>query len=92
MPLYSRVYKDSLIHFTIFYIILTDFVWAWIVSVGLPTRYGLENPVIESQRGRDFPHPSLRSTQPPIQWVPGVKRPGGGADHPPHLAPRLKKV
>jgi len=22
---------------------------------------------------------------------PGVKRPGRGADHPPHLAPRLKK-
>jgi hypothetical protein len=26
-------------------------------------------------------------------WVsfPGIKRPGRGADHPPHLAPRLKK-
>ena len=23
---------------------------------------------------------------------PGVKRPGRGVDHPPHLAPRLKKV
>ena len=23
--------------------------------------------------------------------VPGVKRPGRGVDHPPHLAPRLKK-
>jgi len=22
---------------------------------------------------------------------PGVKRPGSGADHPPHLGPRLKK-
>ena len=22
-------------------------------------------------------------TQPPVQWVPGVKRPGRGADHPP---------
>ena len=37
---------------------------------------------IESRWGRDFPHPSrpfLRTTQPPVQWVPGlcggVKRP-----------------
>jgi hypothetical protein len=33
--------------------------------------------------------------QPPIQWVPGlprgVKRPGRGVEHLPHLAPRLKK-
>ena len=48
--------------------------------------------------GRDFPHssrPALGSAQPPIQWVtdyfPGVKRPGCGVDHPPHLASRLKK-
>jgi hypothetical protein len=27
--------------------------------------------------------PALRLTQPPIQWVPGVKRPGCEADHSP---------
>ena len=60
--------------------------------VGIATRYGLDGP------GIDFPHPSrsaLGPTQPPIQWVPGlspgVKRPGRGVDHPPHLAPRFKK-
>ena len=48
--------------------------------------------------GRVFPHSSRRSvgpTQPPIQQVPGlipgVKQPGRGVNHPPHLAPRLKK-
>jgi hypothetical protein len=64
-------------------------------SVGIATRYRLDGPGIESRWGRDFPHPSrlaLRFTQPPIQWVPGLfpglKRPGRGVDHPPHLAPR----
>ena len=48
--------------------------------------------------GRDLPHPSrpaLGPTQPPTQWIPGlfqgVKRPGRGDDHPPHLVSRLKK-
>jgi hypothetical protein len=54
--------------------------------VGIATRYGLDGPGIESRWGRDFPHPSrtaLGPTQPPLRWVPGVKRPGRGADHPP---------
>jgi len=62
------------------------------------TRYGLNGPGIESWWGRAFPHssrPALRPTQPLIQCVAGlsreVKRPGCGVDHPPHLAPRLKK-
>jgi len=36
--------------------------------------------------GMSFSAPALWSTQPPVQWVPGlsrgVKRPGGGVDHP----------
>ena len=65
-------------------------------SVGIATRYGLDGPGIESRWGRDFTHlsrPALGPTQPPVRWVPvflpGVKRPGGGADHPPPiLVPR----
>ena len=67
-------------------------------SVGIATCYGLDGPGIESGWERDFPHqsrPALGSPKPPIQWVPlltpGVKRLGRGVDHPPHLAPRLKK-
>jgi hypothetical protein len=46
-------------------------------SVGKATRYGLDGPGIESRWGRGFPHlstPTLRPTQLPIQWVPGLSR------------------
>jgi hypothetical protein len=67
-------------------------------SVDIATRYGLDGPGFESRWRRVFPHlsrPALGSTQPPIKCVPGqsrgVKRQGRGVDHPPQLAPRLKK-
>jgi hypothetical protein len=46
-------------------------------SVGIATAYGLDGPGIKSQWGRDFPHQStltLRSTQPPVQWVAGLSQ------------------
>jgi hypothetical protein len=49
-------------------------------------RYELDDPGIKSRWGRDVPHlsrPAMGPTQPPIQWVPGVKQPGIGVDHPP---------
>jgi hypothetical protein len=44
-------------------------------SVGIWSRYGLDGPGIESKWERDFSIPSipvLGSTQPPVQWVPGL--------------------
>jgi hypothetical protein len=44
-------------------------------AVGKATRYGLEDPGIESRWWRDFLHTSrqaLGPTQPPVHWVPGL--------------------
>jgi len=43
--------------------------------VGIATAYGLDDPGIGSRWQRDFPRlsrPALRSTQPPVQWVPSL--------------------
>jgi hypothetical protein len=63
-------------------------------SVGIATGYGLDGPGIKSRWGRDFSHtsrPALKATQPPVQLVPGVKRRGRGADHPPPSSAEVKK-
>jgi hypothetical protein len=42
-------------------------------SVVIATRYGLDDPGIESRCGQDFPHPSrptLGPTHSSIQWLP----------------------
>jgi hypothetical protein len=36
--------------------------------------------------------PALGSTQPPIQWVPGVKRPGREANHSPPTSAEVNKI
>ena len=68
-------------------------------SVGTATRYGLDGPGIESRWGARFSAPvrSGPGVLPSLlyngYWVsfPKVKRPRRGVNHPPHLAPRLKK-
>ena len=67
-------------------------------AVCIATCYGVDGLGIESRWRRDFSAPV--QTDPganPASYTmdtgsfPGVKRPGSGADHPPHLGPRLKK-
>ena len=65
----------------------------------IATRYGLGRPGIESRWGARFspPVPTGPGTHPAsytmgtgsLSW--GIKRPGCGIDHPPHLAPKIKK-
>jgi len=69
--------------------------------VGIAIGYGMDGPGIESRwgrMGRDIPHmsrPAVGPMHPPVQeapgLLPGVKRLGRDVDHPPHLAPKLKK-
>jgi hypothetical protein len=46
-------------------------------SVGIAADYRFDGLGIESRWGRDFSHtsrPPLGSTQPPVEWVPGLSR------------------
>jgi hypothetical protein len=62
-------------------------------SVGIATRYVLDGPLNEFRCRRDIPRPGAHQASFTVgTWsFPGVKRPGRGVGHPPHLAPRLKK-
>jgi len=67
-------------------------------SVSIVTRYGLDGPGIESWWGVRF-SASIQAGPGahPASYTMGagsftrVKQPGHDVDHPPHLAPRLKK-
>jgi hypothetical protein len=67
-------------------------------SLGIVTGYRLGGLGIESRRGARFSPPVQTGpgAHPAFYTIgtgsfPGVKRPGRGVEHPPHLAPRLKK-
>ena len=65
-------------------------------SVGIATCYGLDGPMIESRKGRYFPHPSSPDQGPnqtPIQWghTRGLSGRGVVLTNHLHLVPRLKK-
>jgi hypothetical protein len=69
--------------------------------VGIATAYRLDDRGVEVRvpvGSRIFTSPpALRSTQPPIQWIPGalspgVKRPRREADHSPPTSTEVKKT
>ena len=68
-------------------------------SVGIATRYGLEDPGVESRWGTRF-SPLVQTgpgAQPPSYTVgtgsfSGVKRPGRGVDHPPSTSAEVKEI
>jgi hypothetical protein len=68
-------------------------------SVGIATRYRLDGPGIDSRWGgaRFFATTQTGPGAHPAPYtmgtgsLPGVKRPGAGVDHPPHIALRFKK-
>ena len=67
-------------------------------SVSIATLYRLDGPGIKSRWGEILRTRPDRPCGPPSPlyngyrvYFPGVKRPGRGVDHPPHLSPMLKK-
>ena len=69
------------------------------ISVGIATRYGLDDPGIGSSWGQGFPYPSwpvMEPTRPPTQWVPAVLpvEKAAGAwrwPHPPLFSAQIKE-
>jgi hypothetical protein len=65
-------------------------------QVGIATGLRAGRPGFDSRQGKIFlfstvSRPALGATQPPIQWVPEVKRPRREADHSPPSAAEVKK-
>ena len=67
-------------------------------SVSIATRYGMDGPGIEFWWGARFSAPvQTGPVAHPASYTTGtgsfseVKRPGGGADHPPHLSAEVMK-
>ena len=66
-------------------------------SVGIATRFGLDGPGSNSGGNKIFRTCPDPPWGPPnllykgYRFLPGVKRPGRGVDHPSHLASSLRK-
>ena len=72
----------------IYFIIVTSGVGGC-SSVGIATRYGLDGPGIESRWGARFSAPVQTDSKAHPDSC--AIEPGRGVDHPPYLAPMLKK-
>jgi hypothetical protein len=91
---------ESLLAFTSVSIIIgiSFMICIYYSVVGIVTGYGLDDRgvgvrvPVGSRIFSTSSRPTLGSTQPPIQWVSGVKRPGREADHSPPASAEVKKM
>jgi hypothetical protein len=61
-------------------------------SVSIATGYGLDRDSIPGGDWEFFSStPALGPTQPPMQWVPGVNRPGREVNHSPPSSAEVKE-
>jgi hypothetical protein len=77
-------------------------IWSRDSAVSIATSWTTEGSEFKSRWVNNFyfsmsSKQALRSTQPPLQWVPealspGVKRPGREADHSPSASAEVKKM
>jgi hypothetical protein len=75
---------------------VTLYVGNFMEGVGIATGYRLDCPGSIPGSGKVFLfstpfRPALGPTQPPIQWVPGIKLKGREADHSPSSRAEVKK-
>jgi hypothetical protein len=71
----AQLADSRFLHIPIFGPNFATITFCLVSSVSKVTRYGLDGLGIESWWGQYFPHlsrPALGSTQPPIQWLPGL--------------------
>jgi hypothetical protein len=95
----SLPYSIIILHVLPPLLVCTNILSSRYSSVGIVTRYGLDDPGIESQLGRarfsasiqtgPWAHPASYTMS--TRSFPGVKRPGHGIDHPTQSSAEVKE-
>jgi hypothetical protein len=62
------------------------------IRAGIATGYGLDDDEVKNFLFSTSSRPALGHIQPPIQWIPGVKRPRREAEHSSPTSAEIKKI